>query len=138
MFTRTRTLVVKLHNSVDESVRGPSRTFLLDMASAVEQALTRTTLVSCLHRDSLISRWRRVYILHSSIAPFQQPTTLSSDFHRRRLSPRSSPLSNEERGYVGCRTIRMIDGPASSLSETRPYLWLMLCSTNTVYLRLPR
>jgi hypothetical protein len=51
MHARTRTLVVKLHNSVDESARGPSRTFLLEGASAVEQALTRTTLVSWVYCD---------------------------------------------------------------------------------------
>ena len=50
MYTRMRALVVKLHNSMDESVRGPSRTFLLEGASAVEQALTRTTLVSWVYR----------------------------------------------------------------------------------------
>jgi hypothetical protein len=46
MFERSRRLVVKLHNSVEESSRIPSRKFLLDACCAIEVALTRTTLVS--------------------------------------------------------------------------------------------
>jgi hypothetical protein len=43
---RSRRLVVKLHDSVEESEVDSCRKFLLDAAVAVEQALTRTTLVS--------------------------------------------------------------------------------------------
>ena len=133
-----RALVVKLHNSMDESVRGPSRTFLLEGASAVEQALTHTTLVSRIYKDQLTSRWKRVYILPSSTVPSRRSTTPSSGSHRRRANRRLSPSSNEEREYPGYRGVRMIDGLASSLLEMRPYLWLTLFNTSTVYLRPPR
>jgi hypothetical protein len=43
---RSRRLVVKLHDSVEESEVISCRKFLLDAAVAVEQALPRTTLVS--------------------------------------------------------------------------------------------
>ena len=138
MYTRMRALVVKLHNSMDESVRGPSRTFLLEGASAVEQALTRTTLVSRLHKAQLTSRWIRVYLLPSSIAPSQRLTTPSSDYLLRRANRRLSPSLNEGREYPGCPGARMIDGLASSLLGMRPYLWLILCNTSTVYHRLLR
>lgn len=46
MYARTKNTVVRIHNSSEESARGPSRKYLLEGAFAVEQALTRTTAVS--------------------------------------------------------------------------------------------
>jgi len=45
VYERSRRLIVKLHESVEESARGCCRTFLLLGAAAVEEALTRTTMV---------------------------------------------------------------------------------------------
>lgn len=57
MSERSRRLVVKLHDSVDESVRDISRRYLLEGAAAVEYALTRTALVSHKLFTVLIVRW---------------------------------------------------------------------------------